>query len=97
VRAVAALASLELTPDEVPAMRRDLNAVLGYIAQLNELDVSGVAPMAQVSELLPGAGAEAGSALREDEPAPGLDRAVVMQAAPESDGIFFKVPQVIGR
>ena len=48
---VAALANLELTPEELPAMGRDLNAILGYIAQLNELDVANVAPMAQVSEI----------------------------------------------
>ena len=39
---VAELANLELTADEVPRMQRDLNAVLGYIAQLNELDTAGV-------------------------------------------------------
>jgi aspartyl-tRNA(Asn)/glutamyl-tRNA(Gln) amidotransferase subunit C len=35
--------------------------------------------------------------LREDTPVPCLERAPVMQAAPETDGAFFKVPQVIGR
>jgi aspartyl-tRNA(Asn)/glutamyl-tRNA(Gln) amidotransferase subunit C len=99
---VAALANLELTPEELPAMGRDLNAILGYIAQLNELDVANVAPMAQVSEIVRGiipdaAGAEAETPLREDTPVPCLERAPVMQAAPETDGAFFKVPQVIGR
>ena len=51
---VAALANLELTPEELPAMGRDLNAILGYIAQLNELDVAQVAPMSQVSEIVAG-------------------------------------------
>ena len=98
---VAALANLELTPEELPAMGRDLNAILGYIAQLNELDVANVAPMAQVSEIvlgvIPDAGVEAETPLREDTPVPCLERAPVMQAAPETDGAFFKVPQVIGR
>jgi aspartyl-tRNA(Asn)/glutamyl-tRNA(Gln) amidotransferase subunit C len=104
---VAALANLELTPEELPAMGRDLNAILGYIAQLNELDVANVAPMAQVSEIAAGiipdaAGPDAGTdaeetSLREDTPVPCLERAPVMQAAPETDGAFFKVPQVIGR
>jgi len=100
---VAALANLELTPEELPAMERDLNAILGYIAQLNELDVANVAPMAQVSEIVAGtipdaAGADAEETpLREDTPVPCLERAPVMQAAPETDGAFFKVPQVIGR
>ena len=98
VRQVAALANLELTPEELPAMGRDLNAILGYIAQLNELDVKNVAPMAQVTEIIPdAAGMEAETPLRDDTPVPCLERAPVMQAAPETDGAFFKVPQVIGR
>jgi aspartyl-tRNA(Asn)/glutamyl-tRNA(Gln) amidotransferase subunit C len=98
VRQVAALANLELTAEELPAMGRDLNAILGYIAQLNELDVKNVAPMAQVTEIIPdAAGTEAETPLREDTPVPCLERGPVMQAAPETDGAFFKVPQVIGR
>ena len=38
VRRVAELANLELTAEEEPRMQRDLNAILGHIAQLNELD-----------------------------------------------------------
>ena len=95
---VAALANLELTPEELPAMGRDLNAILGYIAQLNELEVANVAPMAQVTEIIPdAASADIETPLREDTPVPCLERAPVMQAAPETDGAFFKVPQVIGR
>ena len=40
VRHVADLANLELTAEELPRMAKDLNAVLGYIAQMNELDTS---------------------------------------------------------
>ena len=79
-------------------MRRDLNAVLGYIAQLNELDMAQVAPMAQVSEIIPDAATQGEETpLREDVATPCLERGPVMQQAPESDGTFFKVPQVIGR
>lgn len=95
---VAALASLELTPEELPAMRRDLNAILGYIAQLNELDVTNVAPMSQATEIIPDAAqAQAETPLRADAPVPSLERGPVMEEAPETDGTFFKVPQVIGR
>jgi aspartyl-tRNA(Asn)/glutamyl-tRNA(Gln) amidotransferase subunit C len=96
---VAALANLELTPEELPAMGRDLNAILGYIAQLNELEVTNVVPMAQVSDIIPAAFSTdaAETPLRDDSPVPCLDRAAVMEAAPETDGAFFKVPQVIGR
>ena len=51
VERVAELAHLELTPEEIERMLHDLNAILDYVAELNELDTSGVAPLAQVSEL----------------------------------------------
>ena len=94
VQRVAELAHLELKPEETPAMLRDLNAILDYVAQLNELDTTGVIPLAQVSELQDGA--DSGT-LRADLPVPSLDRAAVMTQAPETDGVFFKVPKVIER
>ena len=94
---VAELANLELTADEGPRMQRDLNAILGHIAQLNELDTVGVPAMAQVGEMLGGVLDGAGNSLRADAVLPSLDRAAVMATAPESDGRFFKVPKVIER
>ncbi|NYF50453.1 Asp-tRNA(Asn)/Glu-tRNA(Gln) amidotransferase subunit GatC [Tunturiibacter gelidoferens] len=97
VRRVAELANLELTAEEEPRMQRDLNAILGHIDQLNELDTSGVPAMAQVSEMLGDTLLDRGEALRMDEVRPSLDRAEVISAAPETDGRFFKVPKVIER
>jgi aspartyl-tRNA(Asn)/glutamyl-tRNA(Gln) amidotransferase subunit C len=98
VRRVAELANLELTQEEEPRMQRDLNAILGYVAQLNELDTSDVPPMAQVGEVLEcGVVHLHGEALRTDLVQPCVDRAEVMAAAPETDGRFFKVPKVIER
>jgi aspartyl-tRNA(Asn)/glutamyl-tRNA(Gln) amidotransferase subunit C len=97
VRRVAELANLELTAEEEPRMQRDLNAILGHISQLNQLDTSGIPPMAQVGEMLGGVANTTGASLRADEVQPSLDRAVVMTEAPESDGRFFKVPKVIER
>jgi aspartyl-tRNA(Asn)/glutamyl-tRNA(Gln) amidotransferase subunit C len=97
VRHVAELASLELTAEELPRLAKDLNEVLGYIAQLNELETREVPPMAQVSEVLGLAAAEHGETLRRDEVRPSIDRAEVMREAPETDGRFFKVPKVIER
>jgi len=71
---------------------RDLNAILEYVAELNELDTTGVEPLAQVSELQNAAGQ---SVLRADVLQPSLDRATVMAQAPETDQVFFKVPKVI--
>jgi aspartyl-tRNA(Asn)/glutamyl-tRNA(Gln) amidotransferase subunit C len=97
VRRVAELANLELTAEEEPRMQRDLNAILGHIAQLNELDTAGLPAMAQVGEILAGVSDVTGISLRADVVRPSLDRAVVMAEAPESDGRFFKVPKVIER
>jgi aspartyl-tRNA(Asn)/glutamyl-tRNA(Gln) amidotransferase subunit C len=97
VRRVAELANLELTAEEEPRMQRDLNAILGHIAQLNELDTRDVEPMAQVGQMLAMATDETGAALRLDEVRPSVNRAAVMASAPESDGRFFKVPKVIER
>ena len=97
VRRVAELANLELMPEEEPRMQKDLNAILGHIAQLNELDTSGVPAMAQVGEMLGGVAGTTGAELRGDVVRPSIDRAAVMSAAPETDGRFFKVPKVIER
>jgi aspartyl-tRNA(Asn)/glutamyl-tRNA(Gln) amidotransferase subunit C len=100
VRRVAELANMELTAEEETRMRRDLNAILDYVAQLSELDTAQVPPMAQVAEILAAEGerlTEESSVLRADTPRPCLDRAVVMATAPETDGTYFKVPKVIER
>jgi aspartyl-tRNA(Asn)/glutamyl-tRNA(Gln) amidotransferase subunit C len=103
---IAELAQLELTPDEQQGMLRDLNAILGHVTQLNELDTGDVPPMTQVNAAMragPSADAEShgsvasGNVLRDDVPRPSLDRAHAMAAAPETDGTYFKVPKVIER
>ena len=94
VERVAELANLELTPEETGRMLHDLNVILDYVAELNQLDTDAVAPLAQVSELQ--TVAEAG-VLRGDVALPSLDRAAVMPQAPETDQVFFKVPKVIER
>jgi len=93
VERVAELANLELTAAESVEMVRDLNSILSYVAQLSELDTSRVEPLAQVSELMNvGKGR-----LREDVLVTSLDRGTVLGQAPETDGVFFKVPKVIER
>jgi aspartyl-tRNA(Asn)/glutamyl-tRNA(Gln) amidotransferase subunit C len=97
LRRVAELANLELTPVEEVSMLRDLNSILDHVAQLNELDTSSVPAMAQVSEILAGESSPSTTLYREDEERPCLDRTLVMGGAPDSDGVFFRVPKVIDR
>jgi len=93
VERVAELAHLELTPDESVRMQKDLNAILDHVAELNELDTTGVVPLASANELSDAHASE----FRADVVQASLDRAVVMAQAPESSGAFFKVPKVIER
>ena len=79
--------------DEVEPMLRDLNAILDYVAELNQLDTSGIEPLAQVGELenavIPRP--------RLDRIEPSLIAPSSWHEAPETDGVFFKVPKVIER
>jgi aspartyl-tRNA(Asn)/glutamyl-tRNA(Gln) amidotransferase subunit C len=92
VRYVAGLANLRLSDPEVQQLRTDLNGILEHIDKLNELDTTGIPPMAQVLF-------EAGetATLRADEERPSLDNATALQNAPQAAAGYFKVPKVIER
>jgi aspartyl-tRNA(Asn)/glutamyl-tRNA(Gln) amidotransferase subunit C len=99
---VADLAHLELTEDERARMLKDLNSILGYIERLNQLDTTDVEPMAQVASRYGVTKDSTGSkafayAMRLDELRPSLPHDEAMSNAPQTDGIFFKVPKVIER
>jgi aspartyl-tRNA(Asn)/glutamyl-tRNA(Gln) amidotransferase subunit C len=96
VQYVANLANLDLTDAERVRMEKDLNAILDYVDQLSELDTANIQPMAQVAQIA-GLAAAPADPLRPDELRECLARESVMQAAPQSDGTFFRVPKVIER
>ena len=89
---VADLAHLELTEEEVKKFGPQLDAVLEYVQKLNQLDTTGVEPMAQVTHA-----AVENSALRDDLSKPTFTQEEALQNAPETGGGSFKVPQVIDR
>jgi aspartyl-tRNA(Asn)/glutamyl-tRNA(Gln) amidotransferase subunit C len=85
---LAKLANLEFNEDEIDRFTRQISSILDYVARLNELDTSAIEPTASI---------ESGSlALREDVLALSIPRMEALANAPESDGIHFKVPKVIG-
>ena len=92
VRHVADLANLALSEPEIARMAKDLDGILGHMDKLNELDTTGVEPMAQV---LFDAGDTA--TLREDRERPPLSNADAVANAPETSGGYYKVPKVIER
>ena len=87
---VAALANLELTDAEVDSYRGHLDDILTYIEKLNEVDTSGVEPLAQVV-----AATEDDSALREDVVVRADVITEVLQGAPDPEAPYFRVPRVI--
>jgi len=92
VRAIADLANLHLSDQEIARMAKDLDEILTHIDKLNELDTSDVEPMAQV---LFDAGETA--TLRPDVVGATLDNATALANASQSGAGQFKVPKVIER
>ncbi|MEQ1948870.1 MAG: Asp-tRNA(Asn)/Glu-tRNA(Gln) amidotransferase subunit GatC [Bryobacteraceae bacterium] len=92
VRRVAELANLALSEPEIARMAKDLDGILGHIDKLNELDTTGIEPMAQV---LFDAGETA--TLRDDVERTPFTNAEAMANAPLTSGGYYKVPKVIER
>jgi len=87
VRKVALLARLELTPEEEELFTIQMGSMLDYFQQLSELDVSNVKPMTRAIDV--------SNVTREDELKPCADRSAILNNAPDQDGEFFKVPQIL--
>ncbi len=82
------LARLEVRPDEEADLLNSMNSVLTWMAQLNELDTTGVEPLIHMSE--------EENVLRDDVVANQLPREQALQNAPQRDEEFFQVPKVLG-
>ena len=87
VRHIAKLARIAVTDAEVESLAPELSNILGWIEQLGEVDVAGVAPMTAV---IPNR-----LRLREDEVTDGGIREDVLKNAPVAEHGFFAVPKVI--
>jgi aspartyl-tRNA(Asn)/glutamyl-tRNA(Gln) amidotransferase subunit C len=96
VRRVADLANLALSEAEIARMAKDLDGILGHIDKLNELDTTGVEPMAQVLFDAPIENSDTAT-LREDRERAPLSNAEALANAPACGGGYYKVPKVIER
>ena len=92
VRYVAGLANLNLTDAEVSRFQVELDGILEHVDRLNEIDTSGVEPMAQVLF-----DADETATLRDDVPVPPLGNREGLANAPQPGAGYFKVPKVIER
>jgi aspartyl-tRNA(Asn)/glutamyl-tRNA(Gln) amidotransferase subunit C len=87
VQRVARLARLKLSPQEVSKFTTQLQQVLHYVEQLNEVDSTDVEPMAHAIEL--------SNVFRPDQPRDCLPREAALANAPKSDGQYFLVPPIL--
>ena len=87
VRRVAKLARIAVSDDDVAAMESELNAILGFVEQLSEVDVTGVEPMTSVIPMA--------MKKREDRVTDGEKADDIIANAPASEDHFFMVPKVV--
>lgn len=87
VKRVAHLARIAVSEEDAERMTGELNAILGFVEQLNEVDVSGVEPMTSVIPME--------MKKRQDAVTDGNKAADIVANAPATDENFFLVPKVV--
>ena len=87
VRRIAKLARIAVTDEEVPHLQGELNAILSFVEQLNEVDVAGVEPMTSVTPMV--------MKKRQDAVTDGGYPEQIVRNAPATEDHFFMVPKVV--
>jgi len=87
VRRIAALARIHVEDDEAERLQSELNSILGWIEQLNEVDIEGVDPLT--------GGTHMALKMRDDVVTDGGYPEKILANAPERIGEFFAVPKVV--
>jgi aspartyl-tRNA(Asn)/glutamyl-tRNA(Gln) amidotransferase subunit C len=87
VRRIAHLARIAVADSEVENLRAELNAMLAFVEQLQEVDVEGVEPMTSVTPMA--------MKKRHDVVTAGDDAEAVLKNAPQSADNYFLVPKVV--
>ncbi|HTR16979.1 MAG TPA: Asp-tRNA(Asn)/Glu-tRNA(Gln) amidotransferase subunit GatC [Acetobacteraceae bacterium] len=87
VRRIAKLARIHVEDHEVARLQTELNGILGWIEQLQEVDVEGIPPLTGAAQIA--------LRLREDVVTDGGYPERVLANAPEHAGNFYTVPKVV--
>lgn len=87
VKRVAHLARIRVSDAEAEALRGELNAILGFVEQLNEVDVEGVEPMTSVLPMC--------MRQRDDRVSDGGKADDIVANAPATESHYFLVPKVV--
>jgi aspartyl-tRNA(Asn)/glutamyl-tRNA(Gln) amidotransferase subunit C len=86
-RKVAKLARIKVEEADLPALASEFNAILGFVEQLNEVDVEGVEPMTSVTPMR--------LKRRADVVTDGNQQKKILSNAPDAREGFFAVPKVV--
>ena len=86
-RRVAKLARIKVEDNALPALAAEFSSILGFIEQLNEVDVEGIEPMTSVTPMR--------LKRRDDVVTDGNQQAAVLKNASDARGGFFAVPKVV--
>lgn len=86
VEHVAKLARLELSQEEKEKFTKQLGDVLKYVEQMNEVDTTGIKPMAHAFDFV--------NVMREDEVVYEQTKEELLKNSPEEENGFFKVPKI---
>ncbi len=89
VRKLAHLSRLELREEDEDNMIKDLNEILTWVEQLNEVDTEGVEPLTNMSHEV--------NVFREDQVGEHLDHEKALKNAPKKDEDFFRVPKFLNQ
>ncbi len=87
VKRIGHLARIKVEEQDLASLAGELNTILGFVEQLNEVDVEGVTPMTSVTPMT--------QRLRPDEVNDGGYAAKIVANAPLSEDNFFMVPKVV--
>ena len=88
VEKVSLLARLKLTDEELSTLTRQLDQIIQYVQQLEELDTTGIEPLAHTADLA--------NVFAEDIARPSLPRDAALANAPKRDDECYLVPAVLG-
>ncbi|QHI95556.1 Asp-tRNA(Asn)/Glu-tRNA(Gln) amidotransferase subunit GatC [Aristophania vespae] len=87
VSKMARLARIGLSSEEISTYQQEMQGILGWVEQLNEVDITNVKPMVGTDL--------ARARLREDRVTDGNCQEAVLSNAPDRDGPFYTVPKVV--
>lgn len=87
IRRIARLARIRVDDEEIVRLQAELNGILGWIEQLNEVDIDGVAPLTGAAQMA--------LKMRDDVVTDGGDAERVLANAPARSGDYFTVPKVV--